>query len=125
MPNEEKWTEVITKLTEQTEAGQVNWQQGSPFGPVVRENDIRDVYSAPVQGRWVLVYEYTYRSYSDEDVWTLENEVSIEFIDTEGKLQWKWPKLAGRWQLIEAIRYRISGAHEFLQGFLHESPLIL
>ena len=116
MPNEKDWTEAQKKLVTQTEKGEIVWVV---VPGLVRENDILgDAYGAHVANRFLAVYEYTYRVYTDEHTWTEETDVATEFVDEHGKLQWQWPKLPFRQQLLDAIRYRLSGAHEFLDAFL-------
>jgi hypothetical protein len=120
MPDENRWTEAVKKLAEQTENGQVAWQQGI-YSPTIRMNVnvIGDgIYSTAVNGRLLIAYEYTYRNYTNVDEWTDESEVAIEFVDAEGKLQYQWPKVPFRLQLLDAIRYRVSGAHLFLDSFV-------
>jgi hypothetical protein len=88
------------------------------FLPSIRKNVVGDViYSAAVNGRMVVVYEYSYTAY-DVDGPTEENDVAIEFVDNMGNLQWQWPKLPYRWQLLDAIRYTLCGANDFLKTFL-------
>ena len=119
MPDETKWTDALAKLIKKTEAGEVKWGP-SPLPALIREDAVGGViYFTAIQGRGLIVYEYTYKSYSvDVDSWIDDREVSIEFVDTAGNLQWRWPKLDQRSQLLDAIRYQLAGANEFLERFL-------
>ncbi len=125
MPNEQEWTRVQKELVRQTEAGELFWDS-KYFPPSIRKNVTGDViYSAAINGRMVIVYEYTYAVYDesgstlhDESGSTYEKDVSIEFVDNKGNLQWQWPQLPYRRQLLDAIQYRLSGAYDFLKSFL-------
>jgi hypothetical protein len=120
MADENRWTEAVRMLSEQTEKGEVSWQQGL-FPPDIRPYVTVSgdgIYSTVINGRKLIVYEYTYQNWIDSGNSTDETEVAIEFVDGEGKLQYQWPKLPFRLQLLDAIRYRVSGAYQFLDSFV-------
>lgn len=102
---------------ERTSQGTLTWQEISDT-KLFRENVVGAIYSGVVLGRALFVYECRYKDYTDEDHYELVPDIAIEFVDEKGALQWAWPKTPYRFQLLDAIRYQVSGADEFLKGFL-------
>ncbi len=148
MASENEWARATEKLVEITNSGSLNWQ----IHPNLREqrDDIQgDPYFALVQTRFIAVYEFRFKFYTDEDSWEFRNEVAVEFIEMGGKLEYRWPstpkrsrstqrlfiEMGGkleyrwpstpkRWVLLDAIRCVVSRAPQFLKNFLaddHES----
>jgi hypothetical protein len=116
--NKLEWTDALEKIIILTKSGNLNWSKNQ-FLTSIRENDSVDIiYSTSVMNHIIIVYEYRYKKYSDEDNWDWDNEVAIEFVDLEGNLEWQWPTMPNRFNLIDAIRYNISGAGNFLRDFL-------
>jgi len=112
MPSEADWEIVQRQLVTDTEDGKVNW---SPNSTVNRSDSTGDIYIAHVAGKMMIVYEYRYPDFQTGEPTT---DVAIEFIEPDGKSLWKWPQLAYRVQLLDAIRYRLSGAVDFLNALL-------
>lgn len=120
MVDTKQWAEVVKRLAKRTEEGTERWDT-SLFSKDLREDVLGDgIYSATVQGRYLMVYEYQYKSYSDEDHYEWEREVAIEFVDTKGCLQWAWSRTPYNDQLLDAIRYQLAYADQFLKDFLAE-----
>lgn len=115
------WDSVISKLAAQTRAGEVQWQ------PTKQNRDTHDtlrgeIYFTEVEGKLIRVYEYEYEYYlSDEDRSVPAQDVSIEFITSEGAKLWELPRTPSRGSLMSAIRYRAAGADDFLQRFLRKA----
>ena len=121
MPNVDQWTRAVQKLVQLTEDGKLNWND-SQFPASLREEVLGNaIYGAIVEGRWVAAYEYRYKSYSDIDTWDWCDEVAIEFVKHNGDLEWRWPTVPYRVQLLDAIRAKVCGAHDFLKHFLEKA----
>ena len=121
MAGEDDWTRAVRKLVALTESGGVTWVQFPQLGSK-RENVQGDAFYADVEGRPVAAYQYRFKSYEDEETWSWENEVAVEFVTSDGDLQWRWPATPYRWELLEAIRGQVAGARHFLESFLAEEP---
>lgn len=113
-----KWELAIDKLLEMTKAGSLKWRRAQNVG---REDLVGDVYESFVQDRRIVIWEYRYQAFTDEDQWHWDNDVAIEFVDKEGDVEWRWPETPSRWGLLDAIRYQLVGGDEFLKQLLNES----
>lgn len=119
MPTDQDWAPAVKKLVALTESGKLTWERVTEFPP--RAEEIAgNAFCARVQDRWIAVFEYRFRDFTDEDTYVWETDVAIEFIDDERKVQWRWPATAYRWPLIHGIRSQLARAPEFLREFLAE-----
>lgn len=119
-----RWEEAVAKLVRMTESGQISWQ------PTYKLHERRGhgaeivgpAYVADVQGKRVAVYEFGYDEdeSSDSSSADWDSGVAMEFVDENFETEWVWPASGERWALLEAIRYRASGADRFLDAFLAE-----
>ena len=119
MAREDDWARAVRKLVALTESGEISWSRFSQLASK-RENVQGDAFQTVVKGRLIGVYLYRFKSYEDEENWSWENEVAVEFVTGDGELQWRWPATAYRWELIEAVRGQVVGAPDFLRSFLAE-----
>jgi hypothetical protein len=115
MVDDAKWNSVVERLITLTEQGVLEWTENDSS---LRENVLGRIYYTSFKDRNILVYEYNYKAYTDEDIWHWDNEVAIEFVDEQAKLQWQWPKSPLRFRLLEAIRYKMIKADSFLDAVL-------
>lgn len=122
MSDGDKWDRALQKLITLTRDGSLTWSTDRFDRNSRDEVQGEAIYAAVLQERHLIVYEYRFKNYTDEDTWTWDTEVAVEFVDAEGNLQWPWPALRDRFQLLDAIRYQAAGAGEFLDGFLSEAP---
>ena len=118
MPTEDNWNEAARRLTVLTELGAVSWDDNR-WSPTIRDGVVGDgVYGALYTNKWLMVYEYRYKAYIDEDRWDWQNDVAVEFVNEHGDLQWRWPKIPYRIRLLDAIRCKAAGADSFLKQLL-------
>jgi len=115
MTDKERWEQAIARLVEMTRDDALTWQRSID---VKRSDATGDVYEASIQGRRVVVWEYRFRSYDEPQA---EEDIAIEFVDMMGKTEWRWPEAPSRWSLLDAIRYQLAGAGDFLKHFLNAS----
>lgn len=122
MPNNDDWEGAVKKLLTLTESEKLNWS--TVFGlDQQRENVVGDGFVADVEKRSILVYEYRFKAYADEDTWSWEEEVAIELVEFRGDKyhsEWRWPTTRYGWRLLDAIRCQRARAPEFLRAFLGE-----
>jgi hypothetical protein len=116
---EPNWTGAVDKLLDLTAAGKVKWDCGF-FETKMRDDVNGWIYSTYLNGRHIIVYEYAYKCFTDEDTWHWDTEVAIEFVDGDGRLEWQWPVTPSRFQLLDAVRRSAHGAEEFLEDFLED-----
>jgi hypothetical protein len=122
MPTDQDWAPAVKKLVALTESGKLSWNRLVQFPPRAEEI-VGDAFRTAVQNHFIAVYEYRFRNFIDEERYVWETDVAIEFVDIEGRLQWRWPATPYRWQLIDAVRGQAAGAPEFLREFLAEEKV--
>lgn len=109
-----EWNTAVERVLAMTQRDEITWIKSS----VAREDVVGNAYETIVLGRRVLVWEYSFRRYTDEDMWTLDNEVAIEFVDPLGVCEWRWPETPARWKLLDAVRAQLANAKGFLRALL-------
>ena len=117
MPDD--WKRATERLARLTVESRLEWV---PFYELKArgEEKITEPVFLTVNDRRVAVYEYRYRYFTDEEKWEWDNEVAIEFVNENLDLEYRWPQVAGRLQLLDVIRYQVSNADKFLKEFLAE-----
>jgi hypothetical protein len=112
------YDKIVEKLARDTAQGDVKWSV-VPYGAIDRNNVVGLVYQASVKGQDIVVYEYRYKHYDDQENWEYEREVAIEFTIGGGyALELRFPPTRARWSLLENIRAQASGAEDFARKFL-------
>jgi len=114
--DEKKWSAFLDKLSSETEQGHIKWR--------CLERDSRDDAVGPVffaeilKGRYVVAYRYTYRYHRDEDEFEDFEDVAVELADEHGRPLWRLPSVRDRYELIDIIEFKNSGAEEIFSEFL-------
>ena len=117
MSSDQEWAPAVKKLVALTESGELTWNRCVELPP--RAEDVQgDAFQTDVRGREIVVYEYRFRNFVDEDKYVWETDVAVEFVDHEGRVQWRWPSTPYHRHLLDAIRGQVARAPEFLREFL-------
>jgi hypothetical protein len=110
-----KWENIVDALIEETQAGKIPW---SPFrngsrvpSPVANVRGL--VYEGTYLGRRILVFEYEYERWVDEDRSFTETDVAIELIAKNSESTWRLPETRKRTLLLDAARKVTVAADEF------------
>ena len=112
-----KWDATVEKLFRMTVQRELEWTE-SPMVKRRVENIVGNAYETSAKDKSIAVYEYRYKHFINEEEWEWANEVSIEFVDGAGMMEWKFPQTGKEWDLIDAIRYQAARADQFLEEFL-------
>lgn len=115
MSEKEKWEKVLAKLVADTKSGEVEWARATRPN---REAIVGFGYVASVSNTRLMVYEYEYRHYLEEEVWETQSDVAVEFVSLDGTLEWKVPPVPQRFALLEEVRLQTSGALDFANEYL-------
>lgn len=118
--DEKEWDGATRVLIRLTQDGELKWRIDNNL-PKKREHIVGRAYVAPYESKMIAIYQYKYQYYKDEDDYDWLNDVAIEFVDDDGDCEWQWPKVESRWELLEAVRYKNSGAGSFLKTLLAKS----
>ncbi|MEX2218372.1 MAG: hypothetical protein WD749_06385 [Phycisphaerales bacterium] len=121
MSDAQQWSEVVRKLAQQTEHGELRWTLVKHVPDAAGERQVGPAYMATVGDRLIRVYEYEWQTSSDGETFYPLRDVHIEFVNREGQSLWSFPPTDERWKLWNAIRYRAVNADQFIEGFLKAS----
>lgn len=114
MSDDDRWERIVGELVDKTRAGDLVWK-ASPAAK--REDATSDIYEARVLDRDVVLYEYKYQYYIDEDEWHWVREVAIEFTEPLTDHTWRWPRTGKHYELLEAVKRQAFRADEFADAF--------
>lgn len=125
MDSEKKLIKLIAYLIELTQKGKLNWKRYDPPEPIVTsyDNKVDFVYIANFEDKILRIYEERYKYWYDEDKWSWDNRVIIDFADDEGRSIWKFPALPGIWDLLEAVKYREADVDDFISEIISKHKL--
>jgi len=125
MDSETKLVKLIAYLIELTQKGKLNWRRYEPPDPIVtsHDNKIDFVYVTNFENKKLRIYEERYKYWYDEGRYTWDNQVVIDFADDEGRSIWRFPKLPGAWDLLEAVRYQEAEVDDFISELINKHKL--
>jgi hypothetical protein len=112
--------QIVNKLARDTHADKIKW---SVVGPdeIVRSKVIGFIYEARVQGKTIVVYEYSFTISDEFENQEQRREVAIEFVIGENYiLELRFPQAEARWDLLSAIRAKASDIDTFAAEFLRK-----
>jgi hypothetical protein len=116
---DDRWKLAIDKLRSMTEAQSLQWDKVYDLDRDFRSATvIFPAFMTSTEGKRIAVYEYQFKSFTDEDAWHWSTEVAIEFVDSNDNVEFLWPSTGGRWQLLDAIRRQTSHVDKFLDAFV-------
>lgn len=110
---------VVSKLIKLTKAGKLSWHERPRFSDRP-EKIVGKVYVASHQAKLIAVYQTKYKYYTDEFAWEWATATNIEFIDSDGQLEWTWPEAENADELLDAIRFANSDAQAFMDSFVDD-----
>lgn len=127
--------EAIGKLIQLTQKGKVEWNSVDP--DVVQshppEDMVNSVFICNYKDKLLRIYHRKYKSYPGlglsffsinekspkEKKWF--SEVVLELIDDSGNSVWQFPKERILHDLLDAVKYKASGASDVIQSLLDEN----
>lgn len=106
--------EIIDKLIELTQHNQIGWDRHDPPPPMIGPDARVDVvYVANHIGRNIRVYHQHFKYYFDEDKYTWDEQMVIEFIDDYGVFLGRLPKTPNAYELLRAIQFQNPQINSF------------
>jgi len=139
MANEKnKWIDAVGKLLEFTQEGSLSWESVKPPAYLNSEpanSRVDVVYEAHYKDRTLRLYEARYKvekphpylttsatSFFDQreyPYWT--GTTVLELLDDNELSPWVFPKTQVLDDLLDAVRYQVSGVKDFLNEILAEA----
>jgi len=115
--DERKWSRFVEKLHADTLQRRIEWQDITNH--VERDNLDGPVFLAQIlPEKYVVVYQYRYQYWTDEDQFFWETETAIELADAGGQCLWRLPGVRGRAALLDAVCYVVSDAEDTFNEYL-------
>lgn len=139
--NQDKNLEAIAKLLFLTQQGIINWISNDPNNIKTTNNDeiISLAFSTSYKKKPLRIYKRKYKTL--KEVRSLEralkgisihdilnppketvvvSEIVLEITDDKGNSIWQFPDEKILWDLLEAIKYKVSGAHDLINSLLSD-----
>jgi hypothetical protein len=138
-----KWIDAVGKLLEFTQEGSLSWESINPPAYLNSEpanSRVDVVYKAHYKDRTLRLYEKRYKVerpiYDSSAVYVATSVTSfvnsreypywtsttvLELLDGNGLSPWVFPKTQVLDDLLDAVRYQVSGVKDFLHEILAEA----
>lgn len=121
MASSKEYIQLIDKLTELTQSGELVWERKScPDKLESTENKIDFVYEAELKGKNLRLYEEKYKNYTDEFDFHWVDGLVLEFIDDSGGHIWRFPNFRNIMDLLKAVKYKEADVDSFIKDVLGE-----
>lgn len=125
MDSQKKTIKLIAYLNELTQKDKLQWERQEPPDAVVigHNNRVDYVYTTVFEERRLRIYEERYKSWYDEDRYTWDTRVILDFVDFEGKSEWIFPYAPVLWDLLESVKYKSAHVDDFISEVLSKHKL--
>ena len=123
MGTDKKIISVISKLNRLTQEGKIEWKRIHPPENLTLGTDekIVDFFATSYKDRKIGLYEERYQAYDgdyDQSYWT--SRWILAFFSGSWDLDWVFPHKPGIFELLESVRYKITGVDEIIDEFLDD-----
>ncbi|MGH7283223.1 MAG: hypothetical protein ACRELY_16985 [Polyangiaceae bacterium] len=118
-----EWEGVVQELVSKTKANTLKWKKAEDIEGLrgfAREYMDGHAYVAKHADRQVAIFGYAVPASDDDYGEYTKHGAVIEFVDGRGKLEWRWPVFPLNRDLLEAVRFQVSGAADFLKTVLEK-----
>ena len=117
MSSQRETIEIIDKLLELTQHGNITWSSDEPpYNLTSADVRIQLVYVTQYLNRNIRLYEKEYKYFVDEAQFHWQSRSVFEFIDESGNTLWEFPQTANAWDLLKAIQYKNSQVDDFYKN---------
>jgi hypothetical protein len=122
----DKWIEFVKKLKELTESGSLRWHSVRPEAVMQREphRKISMAFETKYKDRNLRLYEESVEHRYSVDMFGLRNPnwqeyTVLELVDENGAA-WEFPTIEDLNDLIETVKFRVTGVNEYMEAVLAE-----
>lgn len=122
MKEQDRITNVLAKLLQQTQDGTLAWEAGKPPRDLTTGTDdlIDTVFIAEKNDRVLRLFPYKSKFYMDENEYRWDDGVTLEMSDERGLSWWHFPKNPIIWDLLEAVKFNTIDVDGFINGLISE-----
>jgi hypothetical protein len=106
--------EIIDKLIELTQHNNIFWQSAAPTPPMIGPDSRVDlVYITNHIGRNIRVYKQHFKYYLDEERYTWDEQMKVEFVDDYGNILGELPRTPNSYELLKTIQFQNPSINSF------------
>jgi hypothetical protein len=114
MFNTRQTAEIIDKLIELTQHNKMIWAGEDAVSSMIGPDSRVDiVYVANYIGRNIRIYNQHFKYYLDEERYSWDEQMIVEFIDGYGTLMGRLPKTPNAYELLRAIQFQNPQINSF------------
>ena len=119
MVERNKWIVLVAKLLEATQEDKIRWASQQPPDAIFLSGERADkVYITEFLDRKFRIYDYSFKSWQDDERFEWQEGLKLEFIDDAGHSQFEVPTVAGIGDLLAAVKYQTADIDKFLQDLV-------
>jgi hypothetical protein len=114
-------TKLINKINRETKEGKILWTRNNrtPSSLEGSERLANGIYyTSPFEGKYLRLYKYKSKSYSDEDVFDWVDGLRLELIDDMHNSLWDFPNDAATNSLYDTIRFKTADIDNLFDSYL-------
>jgi hypothetical protein len=114
-----KINEFLEQVVERSHKGKLQWdidERDQEF-----ENDEEPIgypSTTTLAPNYLRIAQVRYKIWSDEDRFDWESRIVLDFVDSAGKLLWRFPPNPKIPELYEVVRFESSGIADAVTSFL-------
>lgn len=116
----EKAAAVVSNLIRMTQEDRLQWRRSSTK-PADPNDRIRTCYEAEHQGRRLAIYEASRPHWDEYEQVSWGRYIELVSLDSNGEVGWRFPRVAGLDDLLEAVQFQATGAEELLNDLMPSS----
>ena len=130
-----KWIDVIGKLLQLTQKGTLKWEPVKPpsyLNGETNDSRVEVVYETEYKERTLRLYEKRYKVQKPTGYFVISgldqreypywsSKTVLELLDENGLSPWAFPQSLVLDNLLDAVRYQVSGVKNFLDEVLAEA----
>ena len=122
MTQQDKVTNAVVKILQQTQDGTLAWKPVHPSHDLTSgtEDVVETVYLAQKGDRLLRLYPYKSRYYLDDCEYHWEDHVALELSDKSRTTWWRFPGDRVIWDILEAVKFKTAGVEGFIDDLLSE-----
>jgi len=111
----------LERVTELSRSGRMKWDYDESQQEFeIDEEPIGYPSIVRFSGNYLRLCQVRYKYWTDEDRWNWDSRIVLDFVDSDGKLLWRFPPNPDIPELYETVRLSASGVADAIREFLEK-----
>jgi len=119
---ESKIDAFMKRAIEQSRSGDMRWTiDRSPQEFESDEEFVGYPSKTNLGSNYLRIAQIRYKYWMNEERWVWDSRIVLDFVDSDGKLLWRFPPNTEIPELYEVVRFASSGVADAISEFLEEN----